>query len=162
MSTIDLSRQATDARKHYAGVRLQQGRVLTDDDFNDAATLDAEELRRTRLHAIGAYGTPDAGFLPKDFAVVGGNLDFKLSNGNLYLGGLRLEMNSEDHFLLQKDWLTFAPAVEAQPPPADGTSRIDAVWIESWQQPVTAVEDSELFEVALGGPDSSTRWRSMR
>jgi Family of unknown function (DUF6519) len=162
MSTIDLSRQATDPRKHYAGVRMQQGRVLTDDDFNEAAAIDAEELRRTRLHAIGTYGTPDAGFLPKDFTVVGGKLDFKLSTGNLYLGGLRLEMSAEERFLLQKDWLNFDPAVDAQTAPANGQTRTDLVWIEAWQQPVTAVEDSELFEVALGGPDTTTRWRTMR
>lgn len=161
MSTIDLSRHATDLRKHYAGVRMQQGRVLTDDDFNEAAILDAEELRRTRVHAIGAYGTPDAGFLPVNFGVVGGRLDFTLSNGHLYLGGLRLEMSSQDRFLLQKDWLNFNVAT-APPPPPDGQSRNDLVWIEAWQQPVTAVEDSELFEVALGGPDTSTRWRTMR
>lgn len=163
MSTIDLSRQATDTRKHYAGVRMQQGRVLTDDDFNEAAILDAEELRRTRLHAIGAYGAPDTGFLPKNFAVDGnGKLDFKLSKGHLYLGGLRLEMSMEENFLLQKDWLNFDSAVDAQNPPANGQTRTDLVWIECWQQPVTAIEDSELFEVALGGPDTTTRWRTMR
>jgi hypothetical protein len=162
MSTIDLSRQITDPRKHYAGVRMQQGRVLTDDDFNEAALIDAEELRRTRLHAIGVYGTPDSGFLPANFSVVGGKLDFTLSAGNLYLGGMRLEMTTDEHYLLQKDWLNFDPAVDAQAPPPNGQSRIDLVWIEAWQQPVTAVEDSELFEVALGGPDTTTRWRTMR
>lgn len=162
MSSIDLSRQVDESLKHYAGVRMQQGRVLTDDDFNAATSLDAEELRRTRLHAIGAYGTPDAGFLPKDFAVVDGMLDFKLSNGHLYLGGMRLEMNSEDHLLYQKDWLNFDPSVPELLPPTDGNSRTDLVWIECWQQPVTAIEDSELFEVALAGADTSTRWRTMR
>jgi hypothetical protein len=162
MSTIDLSRVATDPRKHYAGVRMQQGRVLTDDDFNEAGAIDAEELRRTRLHAIGAYGTPDAGFLPKNLAVVAGRCDFTLSAGTLYLGGQRLEMNPEERFLLQKDWLNFNPATDAPAAPANGATRTDMVWIETWQQPVTAVEDSELFEVALGGPDTSTRWRTMR
>jgi hypothetical protein len=162
MSSIDRSRQVDESLKHYAGVRMQQGRVLTDDDFNAAASLDAEELRRTRLHAIGAYGTPDAGFLPKDFAVVDGKLDFKLSNGHLYLGGMRLEMNSEDHLLRQKDWLNFDPSVPELSPPTEGNSRTDLVWIECWQQPVTAIEDSELFEVALAGADTSTRWRTMR
>lgn len=162
MSTIDLSRLATDPRKHYAGVRMQQGRVLTDDDFNEAANLQAEDMRRTRLHAIGAYGSPDGGFLPKNLAAVAGKLDFQLSNGHLYLGGLALHMGSEDHFLEQKDWLNFNQAVDAPAAPAAGSSRVDMVWIEAWQQPVTAVEDAELFEVALGGPDTSTRWRSMR
>ncbi|UUZ72545.1 DUF6519 domain-containing protein [Polaromonas sp. P1(28)-8] len=162
MSTIDLSRQATDPRKHYAGVRMQQGRVLTDDDFNEAAALDAEELRRTRVHAIGAYGSPDGGFLPANFGAVGGKVNFTLTPGHLYIGGLRLEMSAAEQFLLQKDWLNFDPALDAPSAPANGVTRRDLVWLECWQQPVTAVEDSELFEVALGGPDTSTRWRTMR
>ena len=168
MSTIDLSRLAIDPRKHYAGVRMQQGRVLTDDDFNEAAALDAEDMRRTRVHAIGACGAPDAGFLPKDFALAAnGRVDFKLSAGTLYLGGLRLELGADEAFQLQKDWLNFdplaaGPGLGAPAPPANGATRTDLVWIEAWQQPVTAVEDSELFEVALGGPDTSTRWRTMR
>ena len=120
MSTIDLSRQAGDRRHHYSGARHQQGRVLTDDDFNEAASLESEELRRTRLHAIGAYGAPDAGFLPKNFTVVDGKLDFALSTGELYLGGLRLDMNAEENFLGQRDWLNFdiaaAPAITGSSP----------------------------------------------
>ena len=163
MSTVDLSRLMTDPRKHYAGVRMQQGRVLTDEDFNEASILDDEELRRTRLHAIGAYGAPGAGFVPKNFKVGGGGkLDFTFTVGEIYLGGLRLEMSIEETFLEQKDWLDFDPAVEAAGPPAAGTSRTDLAWLEVWQQPVTAVEDGELLEVALGGPDTTTRWRTMR
>jgi len=163
MSTVDVSRLMTDPRKHYAGVRMQQGRVLTDEDFNEASILDDEELRRTRLHAIGAYGAPGAGFVPKDFKLgAGGKLDFTFTKGELYLGGLRLEMSVEETFLEQKDWLSFDPAAEAPNPPAAGTSRVDLAWIETWQQPVTAVEDGELLEVALGGPDTSARWRTMR
>jgi hypothetical protein len=161
MSTIDLSRQLGDQRKQYAGVRHQQGRVLTDDDFNEASSIEAEELRRTRIHAIGAYGAPGVGFLPASFAVSGGKLDFTLTPGELYLGGLRLETAGSEHFLEQKDWLNFDKAT-APAPPAPGVKRTDLVWIEAWQQPVTAVEDSELFEVALGGPDTSARWRTMR
>lgn len=161
MSTIDLSRMAHDPDKHYAGVRMQQGRVLTDDDFNDAAAIDAEELRRTRLHAIGTYGTPDGGFLPTAFTKTDGKLDFTISNGNLYLGGLRLEMSSKDSFLAQKDWLSIDPSEKYDPPRA-GASSTYLAWVECWQQPVTAVEDSELFEVALGGPDTTARLRTMR
>jgi Family of unknown function (DUF6519)/Right handed beta helix region len=169
MSTIDLSRDATDPRKRYAGVRMQQGRVLTDDDFNEAAVLDAEEMRRTRLDAIGAYGAGDAGFLLKDFAMLAdlgvaapGRPTFKLAAGTVYLGGLRVEMQVDEWFHLQKDWLNFDPAADWPTAPAAGQSRIDLAWIEVWQQPVTAVEDAELYEVALGGADTSVRMRTMR
>ncbi len=36
------------------------------------------------------------------------------------------------------------------------------MYLEVWQQPVTSVEDDELREVALGGPDTSVRLRTMR
>jgi hypothetical protein len=161
MSTIDLSRQATDFRKHYAGVRMQQGRVLTDDDFNEAAALDAEATRRLRLHTIGAYGSPDDGLKPKNFTVVNGKPTFTLSQGNVYLGGLPLALSADQAFHLQKNWLNFDTTQHWPSAPATGQSRIDLVWVEAWEQPVTAVEDRELFEVALGGPDTSVRMRTM-
>jgi hypothetical protein len=169
MSTVDLSRNATDLRKRYEGVRMQQGRVLTDDDFNDAANLASEEMRRTRLDAIGAFGSSDAGFLVKDLQLASdlgigapGRPSFRLSAGTIYLGGLRVVMPADEWFHLQKDWLNFDAALHWPEGPADGETRIDLVWMEVWQQPVTAVEDGELFETALGGPDTSVRWRTLR
>ena len=98
MSTVDLSRNATDLRKRYDSVRMQQGRVLTDDCFNDAANLDGEEMRRTRLDAIGPYGSSDGGFLIKnaqlvvDLGVAAPGLpSFQLGAGTVYLGGLRVD-----------------------------------------------------------------------
>jgi len=164
MSTVDLSRLSTDFRKRYAGVRMQQGRVLTDDDFNDAQRLDAEDMRRTRIDVIGPVGSPDAGFLPVAPAAaipLPGKVAFTLSAGNLYLGGLRLEQPADEPFDLQRDWLNFDTATDAPDLPAAG-SRIDLVWIEAWQQPVAAEEDSEKFEVALGSADTSVNVRTMR
>lgn len=161
MSTIDLSRDATDFRKQYAGVRMQQGRVLTDDDFNEAARLDAEALRRTRLETIGPYGSCDNGFLPANVGTFQGRMTFDLGAGSLELGGLRLELPVDEQFHQQKNWLDFDPGTDAPLPP-QGKSRVDLIWIEAWQQPVSAVEDRELFEVALGGPDTSTRIRTMQ
>lgn len=159
MSTIDLSRLTTDFRKHFTGVRMQQGRVLTDDDFNEAHVLGAEDQRRTRAHIIGTLGSPDDGFLPKGFVDTGGRVTFTLSAGSLYLGGHRLELNTDQLFHLQTDWLNFDPGAEMPPIPPPNSTRRDLVWIEVWEQPVTATEDATLFEVALGGPDTSARMR---
>ncbi len=149
MSTIDLSRVATDPRKHYAGVRMQQGRVLTDDDFDEPASIG--QLRTAphiRLHAIEVgYGTPDNRLSAWQFQVlVGGSCDFTLANGSLYLGGMRLEMGSADRFLLQKDWLNFDPAtLRAPAAPANGFSHATDQVCRSrpCQPPVSAIEDSE-------------------
>lgn len=158
--SIDLSRQPTDFRKRYAGVRMQQGRVLTDDDFNEAALIAEEELRRTRLDAIGPFGSPDEGFKvkPGSLQFINNLPTFKLMPGTLYLGGLRVQLDAEVDFHQQPDWLNYLPSdTTALVAPGNKT----VVWIEAWQQPVSAVEDSELFEVALGGADTTQRWRTL-
>ncbi len=163
MSTIDVSRWATDHRKRYSGVRMQQGRVLTDDDFNEAERLDAEDMRVTRVHVVGESGSPDAGFQVQAPGVnAAGSLTFQIAAGTLYLGGLRLEAGAAEAFELQKDWLPFTQAANGIPALAPGATRTDMVWIEAWPQNVSAVEDSELFEKALGGPDTAQRLRTMR
>src|SRR5207244_10887539 len=62
-------------------------------------------------------------------------------------------------FQVQSDWVNMAPS---DMPVAPLGPRFDLVYLECWQQPVSAVEDSELFEVGLGGPDTGVRMRIMR
>jgi hypothetical protein len=156
MPTSDISRWSTDFRKRYDGVRLQQGRVLTDDDFNEAGRLDAEDERKTRVDVIGPTGSPDSGFLVQNPRATNGLVDFDILQGTLYLGGLRLRLDAPSTYLGQSDFLQ----IDAVPAPAQ--ERLDLVYIETWQQHVSAVEDNELFEVALGGPDTSTRLKTMQ
>jgi len=99
MGTVDLSRVGTDFRKRYAGVRMQQGRVLSDDVFNNAECIDEEDMRRTRIDVIGPVGSPDSGFLPVVPAgplAVPGKVQFSIAAGTLYLGGLRIEEPAAD------------------------------------------------------------------
>lgn len=160
MATIDLSRSASDFRKHYKSVRAQQGRVFVDDDYNENERLHGEDDRRARVDIIGPAGTPDSGFLISNPRVTAGKIDFDIAAGTFYLGGLHLESDQNERFQVQSDWLQFSGATLPGPPTTG--KRFDLVYLESWLQPVSAVEDSELFEVALGGPDTSTRMRVMR
>ena len=54
MATIDLSRSATDFRKHYKSVRAQQGRVFVDDDYNENERLHGEDDRRAPHQGVPA------------------------------------------------------------------------------------------------------------
>jgi hypothetical protein len=157
VTTTDISRSAFDPRKHYAGVRMQQGRVIVDDDWNEEQLIDDEATRRTLVDLVGPAGSPDQGFLMENPTVAGGKLDFDILPGTFYLGGLRLGLEAKQTFRTQADWLQ--EDAEAPTPPA--AERYDLAYLEVWQQSVQAVEDSELFEVALGGPDTSTRVRTM-
>src|SRR4051795_350498 len=105
MGTEDISRWSTASRKRYDGVRMQMGRVTTDDDFNESERLDAEGVRRTRLDVIGASGSADQGLaITKPRINAQGDLDFDIGEGTFYIGGLRLDAPGES-FAQQDDWL---------------------------------------------------------
>jgi hypothetical protein len=153
MATTDISRAAFDPRKHYASVRMQQGRVILDDDWNDKERIAAEDQRQGRIDVIGPAGSPDNGFRISKPTLVNKQINFDIEDGTFYVGGLRLEMEKKQSYRSQTDWLQW-PGNQQDGPIGD---RVDLVYLEAYQQPVSAVEDSELFEVALGGPDTSTR-----
>jgi len=161
MGTSDISRINFDKTKHYSSVRMQQGRVLTDDDWNENERIENEDQRQSNVDIIGAYGTPDDGFKIDNLRLDAGLINFDILYGTLYLGGLRLALEKSETYRLQKDWLQ-QPALLDGTPVYSGKERYDLVYLEAWQQAVSAVEDSSLFEVALGGPDTTTRLRNMR
>jgi hypothetical protein len=167
----DISRDAFNPRKHFSGVFMQQGKPLVDDDFNEAWRIINEIDRRTQVDVIGGYGSADDGFKLINWNAAGGIVDFDISDGSIYLGGYRWEMEKAKNkqlqsvfetFRLQRDWLQKQdlPIPTANELP-NGT-RFDLVYLQAWRQPVCAVEDRSLFEVALGGTDTTTRLRNMR
>lgn len=181
MATQDISRFLLQPNKHYSSLHMQQGRVLVDSDWNERAAIEAEDLRATILDVICARGTPNDGFLitlsedpapDPEIETPDGEYetyDFQLAGGSYYLGGLRLVIDDPpgmETFLGQSDWLQVTSSgayMPARPEPDEGeNTRFDLVYLHAWEQPVTAIEDRELVEVALGGRDTSTRIKRMR
>ncbi|MEA3276284.1 MAG: DUF6519 domain-containing protein, partial [Pseudomonadota bacterium] len=178
MSNEDISRLVLQPRKRYSGVRMQQGRVMLDSDWNENEAIDNEDKRRTLMEIVCSKGTPNQGFAvenpvrkevtpPTSDPVQ--SYDFALQDGSFYLGGLRHEIETDDPpetFLRQTDWLQIdADAGNLPTPPTSlpgNGVRHDLVYLRGWEQSVSAVEDSELRERALGGPDTSVRRRRMR
>jgi photosystem II stability/assembly factor-like uncharacterized protein len=54
----DLSRETFDRARHYSAVRLQQGRVVTDADWNEQGDLTRYRTERQARDTIGACGAP--------------------------------------------------------------------------------------------------------
>ena len=182
MTTQDITRHLLQPGKHYAGVRMQQGRTVLDSDWNEDAMLEAEDLRATLADLTGAHGTTNDGFAISD---VNGiyhpsldgltydgyiTYDFTIAPGSMFVGGLRVELEQPEHFLAQADWLRQDASIDNLPrrpwmdelPQFPNQVRYDLVYLHVWEQVVSMVEDSELRERALGGPDSTTRVRRMR
>ncbi|MBN1203496.1 MAG: putative Ig domain-containing protein [Myxococcaceae bacterium] len=89
------------------------------------------------------------------------NTDFQLSQasienaGRLYVAGLPVVQIQDTLYSQQAD-----PNDPPLAPPAAGVIRKDEVYLDVWTEPVTYVEDPEIREIALGGPDTTTRLRT--
>lgn len=173
MPAEDITRLRDPAPKRYSGARLQQGRALVDSDYNEGRRADAQELQAVVRDVGGGKAAPDEGFLPdlkpgfeiKSKLVRFGSLvqsfvlNYNLRPGTLYVGGWRFEQEESEPVVFQREYLQIGPATA--PRAAVGTQR-QLTYLRGWEQPVTAVEDSELLEPALHGADSSVRVRRMR
>jgi hypothetical protein len=180
--TGDISGYLFDPRQSYTSVRLQQGRVITDLDWNENERIEAHSRQRLLADLICAYGSTNDGFrlVRAQAAAVdvptGGNgvapqptYDVTLSGGSFLLGGLlhlwpgqQPDGTFPQTFLTQNDWLQLSGADAAALPVAPAAARTDLVYLEAFEHPVRAVEDRELRERALGGPDTSTRLKAIR
>jgi hypothetical protein len=172
MATQDISRFLFQPTKHYSTAHMQQGRVIVDSDWNERADIEAEDLRASLLDIVCSKGSPNDGMKITDVAEfddlvlpMGGEFNtitFNVGAGSYYIGGLRFVVDDGVTFLNQKDWLQLDSNDSQLPEQLTEGTRIDVVYVYAWEQPVTAVEDSELREVALGGRDTSTRVKRMR
>lgn len=229
----DLTRLTFRREKHYSGVRMQQGRVQLDSDWNEQVDIDTHLDETTRVDVIGRCGMPedDAGFAVTPSP---DQSDLLLSPGRAYVDGILCENDgsaisvaeleadharlaalvADGHPLTEGTWIAlsatgagpftariesvnagvleigFAPALAAADltslqnagdavvrrtasyltqvdfpgvPPA-GISADDGLYLaylDVWERHVTALEDGEIREIALGGPDTASRTQTV-
>jgi|GEM_PF-2255370 len=175
----DRSRRTDRVRHGYTGIAAQQGRVILDRDMNALQGLIADRREAQSIDVIGPCGTPDNGFAislpdanpsPPQFysppagsppAAVGGVGDLIIAPGTMYLGGQRVMFPAMQNgvpvqysYFDQPDW----PSPDV---PAGGSDQ-ELVYLDVTEQEVSAAEDPDLLDVALGGPDTTQRIKLLR
>lgn len=162
----DLSRWTFRPERHYSRVVVQQGRVSLDADANAQASILLYYLRNLAADLIGEFGGPAAneGFqitLPTG----GDGKTFNIGVGHYYVDGLLCvaETNTEAttiDYLQQPDGYHQPDGYGALPPlwPSPDTNGF-LVWLKVWERFISAVEDPDLREIALGlnAPDTAGR-----
>jgi hypothetical protein len=170
----------------YVTALMQQGRVLTDADWNEMVNLEDDDRRQIIAETVCTEGSPNNGFkigdpiFVADLNVFPANppgpalqivhsYDLPLGDGSFYLGGYRFTIDPSipESFQNQTDWLTLTLGVgnvPAAPVASDLAAgpRSDIVYMVGYEQAVTSIEDQEFRERALGGPDTTVRVRRMR
>lgn len=159
--TADISRHSLRPAQGYTAVVRQQGRLPLDADETEADDLGTLLLREALAETICSRGSPDDGFRIAAASVANGALDLEIAAGSLYLAGHRC-VSAGGRYRAQADWLTFPLDAPGPALPVAGSTRTDLVWLQAFEQEVTATEDAELLERALGGADTTARRRIMR
>ena len=150
----DFTRFTFDPAKHYTRVLKQQGRVDLDADTNEAADIGTWLDRTRALDVIGRSGAPihSNGFRIQ----VDGDGRLTAAPGRFYVDGVLCTLEGDAPVLLSEQ--PDLPGAFDDADPGDGTY---LVWLDAWDRHVTYVEDPEIREVALGGPDTTTRTQTV-
>jgi hypothetical protein len=146
----DVSRSTFSKLRHYRAVRNQQGRIVLDADWNEQADITAHRFDTGALDLVGRTGVPkdNAGF---KLSVV--NNVPVISAGRAYVDGILCENEAD------------ALALTAQPdlpnlqlPTAAGRY---LAYLDVWEREITALDDPNIREIALGGADTCTRRKTV-
>lgn len=171
----DFSRNTFDAKKHYSGVLMQQGRVQLDADWNEQLAIQHYRAHTETKDLVGACGVPKKG---NSFKITASADDsnINIAPGHIYVGGLLCQLDNAANYVSQPyyphpDSSHFAnpPAIPPQsptgsPPPPPVKKFKDGnyiVYVDAWQREVNYLDDPHIQEVALGEADTAVRLQNV-
>ena len=233
----DFTRFTFKPSRHYNAVRMQQGRVQTDADWNEQLDIQAHRERTEMLDIIGPCGVPEGegGFrvAPIDADASGRGEVLAIAPGRIYVDGILCELETSDRISLEgaggsggqshwfvdsgprlreQQWLRLvggdgdgtlvqvqtvtgpepdaeerrervsftatelAPATDTTvtalplatyqvqpdyPNPPAAAAGTWLAYLDVWERHITALDDPSIREVALNGPDTATRARTV-
>ena len=145
----DFTRNTFDKNKHLLRVLMQQGRVQLDADWNEQVSIFWHYLQTLAEDLIGSHGGVADSF--KIESRIQNNQpvspDFSVQAGHYYVNGILCE-NSETINYSKQLGFPFVKQLE---------TGIHLVYLDVWERHITYIEDANIREVALGGPDTATR-----
>ncbi|MCP3868825.1 MAG: hypothetical protein GY703_12150 [Gammaproteobacteria bacterium] len=149
---------------------MQQGRVTLDANLNEQVDITIHRVETETLDTIGPTGVPmhtggfhllaQAADLSSEEQAQPGNQnppaldgddDFLISAGRMYVDGILAVNEQICSFKHQPD----PPAME---PVTNGTY---LAYCDIWQRHITALDDPQIRETALGGPDTANREKTV-
>jgi len=170
----DYSNDTFDPAKHFTRVLMQQGRVQLDSDWNEQAAILLHYLQTLARDLIGPHGGPreSPGF---EIGVVTNSsskiTDLLIGVGRYYVDGILCEIEEQapSEFKSTNRDIRYssdegALRYRGQPVyPRDlDLERLFEnlpllVYLDVWERHICALEDPDIREIALGGPDTAAR-----
>ncbi len=143
-----ISRDSHNPDEHYSGVYQQQGRMITDADWNELVEILKVRLDNALKDIVGS-GTPNGSSL---HVKKGQDTPFIIKPGTVYVNGLRGEIKGTKSFEFDK-----------QPdfPHAPSPNVNSCIYVDLWERTVISLEDDKLRDPGLQGADTCSRTQTM-
>lgn len=175
----DITRDTFHLHKHFSRVLMQQGRVQLDSDWNEQVDILLHYLRTFVAGVVGPHGCFGDGFKVAQYTRVeqaqetakGRRARQKtpeppqttdvpyhllISSGHYYVNGILCENEREYVYTIPQSMRPDATQSGTQPVPSVQPLSC-FLYLDVWEREVTYLEDALIREVALGGPDTTTR-----
>jgi hypothetical protein len=160
----DFSRITFDQRSHFSRVLQQQGRVTLDADVNEQTSILLHFMQTLARDLFGPFGGP-AGSSGFGLRLDTGVKPFQLTvgAGHYYVDGILCEAEEPCEYTQQLEYpLDTSEVADNSDPLAVWLRNPVAgqgfwVYLDVWERHISWIEDEQIREVALGGPDTCTR-----
>lgn len=149
-----ISRLPATTHAPFSGVYQQQGRMITDTDWNALSEI-AKTRLDTALDDVIGKGTPDRGGIVTGDEASG----FQIVWGDAYVDGIRGELRQAPD-AVPTTAFDFAEQADFPSPP-DLPTGARRLYLDLWERSLTALEEGDLIDPALHGADTTTRTRTM-
>ncbi len=155
----DFSRVTFHPEQHYRRVLGQQGRVVIDADRNEQTSIDIAVAEQTNYDLVGQSGVPEISFSSGsnggfEIGISPTPNDLTIALGRIYVDGILVQNDTATTLSTQPFLPMTIPAFETAGITGDG---LYCVYLDVWERLVTQVDDADIVEIALGGPDTSLR-----
>jgi hypothetical protein len=174
----DITRDTFDTLKYFTRVLMQQGRVQLDADWNEQVSILLHYLRTLAADLIGPSAGPEAAW---GFKLLVSDPEIKalplasddenklierrkmeqvlIAPGRYYVDGLLVENDRFASFFQQPPGLTPDEAKKKAGQTLDEAKKGKGliIYLDVWERHITWIDDDDILEKALSGPDTATR-----
>jgi hypothetical protein len=149
----DFTRRTYRPKRHYSSVRMQQGRVQLDANWNEQAEITTHLRRQAIRNLIGPSGGPSGS---SGFNIISRSRGSRLgiTRGRYYVDGIQVDNDLDGLDFVDLAEQPYLPGLD---PVAGLKPGAYLFYLKAWERHVTAMEDARLREIALDGPDTATR-----
>jgi hypothetical protein len=154
----DFSRDTFRSKRRYSAVLMQQGRVQLDADWNEQGAIDRYRTETEATDVIGACGAPEHA---PGFAITSDGDNLLIGAGRYYVDGLLCENDDDQLPYDQQDDLPGALPDDVRKALEQADTPFGIAYLDVWQHHITALDDLLLRETGLGGPDTTTRIKTV-